>query len=546
MHGGHARDASRAEVDARKVDTDMCQSLAQGGKRCAAHNNAAEASRNRRLARAADADVVRYETEHYEAAQALATAPDDLDADDRAELEAAVDVAEAAAVKAKENANSYRVMAELAQKKTAESFCSDWLAPLADTDRPVAMQAAKFATDHTRAAAKLAGQAKTARAFNRDAEADAYDQDADEERTKAQRFISGLHAALNREKWLLIDRMERAAADNGHRQRTPPKERGAFRQFVSELARAPIDALGDVATAVGETASETVVATGEAVIETAVATAEVFGGETSNAAKEADTDTDKPSVAPTAPAADERAQDDEQPTAAPEIAPETDDHEEYSEEDDADEHEHARQARQHEDDLDDAYDQDAEQAESSKGLPSSALDGREQQSAEQAVEQDKSSERLSSSAVDGRPPAEPTTTSGGEPPRLTAAAYTDRVRQAAENTPEVQELDRQIADADRTGDRARAFDLRSMRQTIMRRITDAASGYGECEHMHVPGVDTDMEYIAADFDQPTAEIADQDATAELPPVSEWTDEQLAAYLADHGYVVSSAADTDSL
>lgn len=209
----------------------MCQSKAQGGRRCRAHNCAAEHRR-------ALSDATKAQKKYDDLGSAYAeklTAGTVTDAD-RAEVAAA--------------------MADWENKALIERFSDpkspDWykrviLPLLPEEYRHPASGIADGIIAHQQAAAKAAGEARTAKMFDRDAEAAAFDEEADEERGKAARLADALRGAFYDTKSIAGEAISDALA--GSDDDKSEQEHGVFRSFLVELLEAADGAIAETAEA---------------------------------------------------------------------------------------------------------------------------------------------------------------------------------------------------------------------------------------------------------------------------------------------------------
>lgn len=204
----------------------MCQSKAEGGRRCAAHNNQKEHSRAKRELKAAVA------TRDYWA--------------DRVEAGTASG-AELAAAEHEVLVKTDLVML-LDPKLDDEELEKLWEKSSPEVQaaaRPVAASAIA----HGRKAAKLSGEAATARMFDRTEEADQFELEAEEERGKALRLVDALRAALTDTKTVIGEGIADAASGG---------VMGVLRDFASETADALREGVSEFAEQMDSALTETV------------------------------------------------------------------------------------------------------------------------------------------------------------------------------------------------------------------------------------------------------------------------------------------------
>lgn len=218
----------------------MCQSKAQGGRRCAAHNNKREHARVNRQLKAA---VKRRDALIDQVEAGTAT---------QAELDAA------------EHAVLVQVDLSLLTdpKLTDEELEKLWegMSPeVQDAARPVALEI----VEHEKAAAKLSGEAATARMFDRDEEAAEFEEQAEEERSRAAKLADVLRSALTEAKTKLGEGVHDSLA--GEDSAVGGGVIGVFRDVARETGEALADGFTETADAIGEAMVETVDALAEGV-----------------------------------------------------------------------------------------------------------------------------------------------------------------------------------------------------------------------------------------------------------------------------------------
>ncbi|MBS9535070.1 hypothetical protein KIH27_15895 [Mycobacterium sp. M1] len=215
----------------------MCQSRAQGGKRCRAHNCAAEHSRARRDATQAKKA---YEELGNKYAEKL-TEGTVTDAD-KTEIAAA-----------RADVDEKRLIEQFSNPKTAMWFKQGIIMALPEEYRTPVSDIGDSIIDHQEQAAKAAGQARTARMFYRTEEATEFDAEADDERSKAARLVNGLQGVLTSLGVVAVE------------------------VVTDTVNGALVDPAKGFLRTVGEVASETMTAAGEVVSETMDATMDVIG-----------------------------------------------------------------------------------------------------------------------------------------------------------------------------------------------------------------------------------------------------------------------------
>lgn len=213
----------------------MCQSKSQGGRRCAAHNNQREFARAKRelkdAVRARDSLIAAHEAGNARVSEA--------------------DIAAAE--------HEVLVRADLAMlmdpKLTDEQLEAMW-----DSASPEVQAAARpvaaSVIAHGKAAAKLSGEASTARMFDRDDEAAAFDEQAEEERGKALRLVDALRSALAVTKTAVSEGVQDTVSGDGTT--VTGEIIGVMRDFAAETGAALRDGLDETAAAVGDGVDEMV------------------------------------------------------------------------------------------------------------------------------------------------------------------------------------------------------------------------------------------------------------------------------------------------
>lgn len=213
----------------------MCQSKSEGGRRCAAHNNQREFARSKRELKNA--------VSHRDS---LITA---RDSGNPRVTEQDIAAAE----------HDVLVRADLAllmdPKFTDEQLESLWENASLEV-QAAARPVAQSIIQHGKAAAKLSGQAATERMFDRTEEAEQFEDQAEEERSKALRLVDALRAALTD---------VRTAMSEGVRDTLSGDETtvgggimGALRDFASETGQALREGVTETADALHEGLLETV------------------------------------------------------------------------------------------------------------------------------------------------------------------------------------------------------------------------------------------------------------------------------------------------
>lgn len=203
----------------------MCQSKAQGGKRCFAHNCAAEHSRAKKELKQAEKEFNRLNDRCYNAAL-NGEIPSDLAAEAKA---------------AAETWEQKRLIERFSNPKNAGHNKSMILALLPEEYRQAASPVVDSLIAHQQRAAKAAGNARTERMFDRpDA---AFNDEADEERSKAARLADGLRAAFYRAKTDVEEGMKDVFSGGDDRSlTTAAKDKqsgpGVFRSFLIETLEA--------------------------------------------------------------------------------------------------------------------------------------------------------------------------------------------------------------------------------------------------------------------------------------------------------------------
>lgn len=240
----------------------MCQTLAQGGRRCAAHNNSAEHKRCVREASAAKRAYAAGDAEYADKLANGTATPDDLA--HVQELQQWYEVAD--------------LRARLADPKTSQETLDMVQYGVPPEVRVATMPIAESVVKHQKAAAKSAGEASRCRSLARaarksDDESAAaafeeqgvpYDEDADLERSKAERMASVLRGALVEFGTLATEGVTDRSRSVGSVLATPLKgtanllkdvvvETGqSLREGVAEAGQALDDALVETVEAVGE------------------------------------------------------------------------------------------------------------------------------------------------------------------------------------------------------------------------------------------------------------------------------------------------------
>ncbi|MDO3055621.1 Uncharacterised protein [Mycobacteroides abscessus subsp. massiliense] len=213
----------------------MCQSKSQGGRRCAAHNNAREHGRAKRDLKAA--------VQHRDSLIAARDAGN-----------ARVSDADIAAAE-----HQVLVKADLAllmdPKLTDEQLEQMWENASPEV-QAAARPVAQSIIQHGRSAAKLSGEASTARMFDRTHEAERFDEQAEEERSKAARLVDALRAALTDARTAVSEGVQDTVSGDGST--VGGGVFGAIRDFAAETGQALRDGLDETAAAVGDGLTETV------------------------------------------------------------------------------------------------------------------------------------------------------------------------------------------------------------------------------------------------------------------------------------------------
>lgn len=196
----------------------MCQSKAEGGKRCAAHNNKKEHNLRKRELNAAvrkrDSLIAAHES-----GNARVTAEDIAAAE-----------------------HEVLVKTDLVlltdPKLTQEQLDELWEGmshEVQDAARPVAQEI----VEHEKAAAKLAGQAHTARMFDRLDTAEEFEEEAEQERSKAARLADALRAALTEAKTKMSEGVQDSLSGEDS------AVGGGFLQTLREFAQETADAYSE-------------------------------------------------------------------------------------------------------------------------------------------------------------------------------------------------------------------------------------------------------------------------------------------------------------
>lgn len=218
----------------------MCQSKAQGGRRCAAHNNKKEHARVNRQLKAA----VKRRDLLIDAVEAGTATQAELDAAEHAVL-VQVDLSLLTDPKLTD--------AEL------EALWEDMSPEVQDAARPVAQEV----IEHEKQAAKLAGEAATARMFDRDEQAAEFEDQAEEERSRAAKLADVLRAALTEAKTKMSEGVHDSLA--GEDSAVGGGVIGVFRDVARETGQALAEGFAETADAMGEGMVETVDALAEGV-----------------------------------------------------------------------------------------------------------------------------------------------------------------------------------------------------------------------------------------------------------------------------------------
>lgn len=233
----------------------MCQSKSEGGRRCAAHNNQREFARSKRELK----DAVRHRDSLIAA----------HDAGNERVTEADIAAAEHAVL----------VRADLAllmdPKLSDEQMEAMWDSASPEV-QAAARPVAQSVIEHGKAAARLSGEASTARMFDRDDAAEQFDEQAEEERGKALRLVDALRAALTDVKTQVSEGVHDTVSGDGST--VGGGFMGAIRDFASETGAALREGVSETADAVGDGLTETVEALAEGV---GIGVPEVGHGESS-------------------------------------------------------------------------------------------------------------------------------------------------------------------------------------------------------------------------------------------------------------------------
>lgn len=239
----------------------MCQTLAQGGRRCAAHNNSAEHKRCVREASAARRAYAAGDAEYADKLANGTATPDDLA--HVQELQERYEVAD--------------LRARLADPKVSQETLDMVQYGVPPEVRAATIPIAESVVKHQKAAAKSAGEASRCRSLARAArksddesaaaafeeQAVPYGEDADLERSKAERMASVLRGALAEFGTLATE----GVADRS--------------RSVGSVLAAPLtgtaNLLKDVLAETGQSLREGVAETGQALDDALVETAEAVG-----------------------------------------------------------------------------------------------------------------------------------------------------------------------------------------------------------------------------------------------------------------------------